>query len=654
MIRHHVLGLASVSVLSFAAAAPAFECDTPPSLLPIPTAGNCVYDVALHDTWGAYTAATGEEHPVTSALRGIVLGDRYTLPMGGGELLAPAEKGLSVRSWTTGTDYRFDIMEDTLREDGGFDCIASVDLPPATIREVARADGQVIGLEAEWDVDEADALQVVTRIVAHGETFEDSAVEVSSYVTNLGTAPVRLGFRYFWDVGIVLSSFLPLGPVPPDPPHEPFVTEEGEWLLPPFDHLVGALYDDPSTREVYYLAGISVNGPPDLDPPPTPPEAIVRSAAVKGLPIEARIGPGNTCFAWEVPDPPGGAGIRSAGPQAVVYYWGRRDDTAILLAPGETQRLTVWFWAWLENPVTCDAGGPYPPAECAGADTAVPLDGSGSATDAGNPLRHRWSSSDPGVGFDGADSPTAVAHLPGPGSWPVELEVGIGPFTRRCSTVLEVVDTTPPDLTVPADVVLLTSEHGPDACALVAELHAEATDVCSSVDVTHVTIPDVGSGGGTARHAFPPGTTRVVFTARDDAGNETVRETLVTVIDDTPPRFEVLTVAPAVLWPPRHDLRDVAVEALATDNCDDAPVVTLVVVDVSEPDDDRGDGHFEGDVQDAELGAADFAVRLRAERDGRQGGRVYGLRYAATDAWGNVAEGIATVLVPHDRRGGSE
>jgi hypothetical protein len=255
------------------------------------------------------------------------------------------------------------------------------------------------------------------------------------------------------------------------------------------------------------------------------------------------------------------------------------------------------------------------------------------------------------VSFDDSTLAEPTATLPSLGSYAFTLDVGVGPFVQQCETSVDVVDTTPPQLDVPADVVLRTSERGPDACALSHVLEARARDACSpSVTVTHLTVPDVGSGGATAAHVFPPGTTRVVFRAVDASGNEAVRETSVTVVDDTPPVIDEVVATPAVLWPPNHRLWDVMVRVEASDNCDDALSITLLDVTSSEPADATGDGHTQPDIVGAETGTADFRVRLRAERDGERRGRTYILRYAAEDDAGNRTVGAARVLVPHDQR----
>jgi len=634
------LGVAVLAVASVGAT----ECPRPTASTNVLTAGNCLYDVALRPLTGGYTAGTGIEHPVTKDL-----GGRQTTPVGGGQLLGPFERSVSIRSWRSGTDYLFDTTGHVLLTDNGFTCVPAWDMDSPDLTEIVRDDGQVVGLIARFDVEEADdELGVEIRILAHGEHFENSAVEVTATVENRAPDEARLGIRYFWDIGMLGVGGAALGPVPPEPPQEPWVTQEGDWTDPGFDCLFAAVTDTPSTEAAYYFGGISVAGPWPLDPVPTAPDRIVRSAAVKGSRPEEKVGPGNVCFLWEVPDPPRG-GPHGGGPQAVVYYWGETEDSAISLGPGESTSVTVWFWAFLENPVTCDAGGPYPQTECTGPRTPVPVDGSLSRTAEGNALLYRWSSPEPGVDYDDPAAGNTIAYLPTPGTYPLSLDVGIGPYTRVCGAEAEVVDTTPPDLRVPAPLVLRTSEFGAEDCELPATLLAEADDLCwLKVDVAHTTDPYLGEGGDRASYLFPPGTTRVVFTAEDPSGNIATSETSVTVIDDTPPQFILLEAEPELLWPPNHRMEEISVRAEVRDNCDATPQITLFEVESSEPDDDRGDGHTFKDIQGTDPGSADFTFLLRSERDGSGAGRVYTLRYLAADRWDNQTVGETLVIVPHD------
>ena len=55
------------------------------------------------------------------------------------------------------------------------------------------------------------------------------------------------------------------------------------------------------------------------------------------------------------------------------------------------------------------------------------------------------------------------------------------------------------------------------------------------------------------------------------------------------------------------------------------------------------------DVDGADLNTDDREFQLRAERTGPGNGRTYTITYSATDASGNAAQAVTTVVVPHDK-----
>ncbi len=144
-----------------------------------------------------------------------------------------------------------------------------------------------------------------------------------------------------------------------------------------------------------------------------------------------------------------------------------------------------------------------------------------------------------------------------------------------------------------------------------------------------------------------PATVRVTVTATDACGYQEDASADADVIDATPPSIEV-ELTPALLWPPNHRLENITATVVATDNC---PGVSFALSSVSsdEPDDAQGggDGHTTGDIRGLQLGTADLAFLLRAERQGAGDGRVYTATYVATDGSGNEAEDSAEVRVPH-------
>jgi hypothetical protein len=128
--------------------------------------------------------------------------------------------------------------------------------------------------------------------------------------------------------------------------------------------------------------------------------------------------------------------------------------------------------------------------------------------------------------------------------------------------------------------------------------------------------------------------------------------TEIEVIDTTPPTLAGFSATPSSLWPPNHRLVPVEISVDAWDLCSEALDIRLVSATSNEPGDVRrgGDGHTTEDIQDAEIGTADFSVLLRAERQGGRAGRTYTLTYEVRDAAGNLTSVPVTVSVAHDQR----
>lgn len=145
------------------------------------------------------------------------------------------------------------------------------------------------------------------------------------------------------------------------------------------------------------------------------------------------------------------------------------------------------------------------------------------------------------------------------------------------------------------------------------------------------------------------GDTHVTLTATNAGGNQSTCEATVTVVDTTPP-VVLISMEPQTLWPPNHRMIDVSVSVLSSDACSTAGMV-LTSVTSSDADNGDGGGDTVNDIQDVELGTADVQFKLRAERAGGGGGRIYTAVYKATDGSGNEASAAGYVLVPHDQGG---
>jgi probable HAF family extracellular repeat protein len=159
--------------------------------------------------------------------------------------------------------------------------------------------------------------------------------------------------------------------------------------------------------------------------------------------------------------------------------------------------------------------------------------------------------------------------------------------------------------------------------------------------------------GAVAAATLPLGTTVLQLRVTDSAGESDTALLSATVADTVAPVLS-LAPSPTMLWPPNHRRVEVRVAWQVTDVCDARPAVTLVEASSNEPDDapGDGDGHTIQDLYGADLGTADRAVWLRAERNTSGSGRLYTLRYRALDASGNAGEASRVVSVPLSRGAG--
>ena len=139
----------------------------------------------------------------------------------------------------------------------------------------------------------------------------------------------------------------------------------------------------------------------------------------------------------------------------------------------------------------------------------------------------------------------------------------------------------------------------------------------------------------------------------DELGLSETKNIQVEIVDTTQP-----TLAPVasqyLLWPPNHNMIDIAVDANAVDNSD---VVTLNVTDITsnEPVDGLDDGDIGPDWTDLSLIDIDqtngiIYFQLRRERSGTGEGREYSVTITATDISGNTSTSVIPFIVPHDMK----
>ncbi len=134
---------------------------------------------------------------------------------------------------------------------------------------------------------------------------------------------------------------------------------------------------------------------------------------------------------------------------------------------------------------------------------------------------------------DLVDGPVAITSVPPSGSafalGTTQVTVSaVDAHGNAASEIFNVtvVDTTPPAITVPADMTVEAT--GPDGA--VVDFTVMATDLVDG-DVNPVVVPTSGS-------TFALGETVVNVTATDEAGNEAEASFTVTVVDTTPPGFD--------------------------------------------------------------------------------------------------------------------
>ena len=197
-------------------------------------------------------------------------------------------------------------------------------------------------------------------------------------------------------------------------------------------------------------------------------------------------------------------------------------------------------------------------------------------------------------------------------------------------------DETPPTITCGAVDTTITCVAGDN---IVFEFDAVATDDCDPApEVTCE--PPSGS-------AFPIGVTEVTCTAVDSVGNTSTCSFTVTVEAAPPPVIVDVTASPNVLWPPNHKWVDIDISTELENSCELPVSCTIVDVTSNESANGKGDGNTEPDW----VITGDGTVRLRAERSGNGGGRVYTVRVRCENEAGEGSEQTVDVVVPHDQGG---
>ncbi|SPP99645.1 hypothetical protein NBG4_1020008 [Candidatus Sulfobium mesophilum] len=106
-----------------------------------------------------------------------------------------------------------------------------------------------------------------------------------------------------------------------------------------------------------------------------------------------------------------------------------------------------------------------------------------------------------------------------------------------------------------------------------------------------------------------------------------------------------------ILWPPNHNMVNIAIAANASDNSGSTVVLNATVTS-NEPEEGLGEGDIGSDWTEPVINQATgmITMQLRAERSGRGDGRIYTVTITATDPSDNISTAKVNILVPHDQK----
>lgn len=296
--------------------------------------GNDFYQVFVTNTpaggIGEYTVMTGPNHPVT-----LSTGSPKNVLFGDG---TPGTGYNTIHSYTTGTDY----VQNSLI--AGITGVVVLDPTQPGITAAVTALGTT-GFRTTYTLsgppNTPDALTIVQDVNTHGTTFETSTVEVTTTITNNGSSSVSLGLRYLWDTqigeddGPTFQTLSPDGPV--------LLTEKA--FSPPAFSFYRIQDNNGNTPSPLFSVFGTVTGPNTITPPPTAPDLIDNASwpASVDAPFAYTVNP-----SLDVSSESGGT-----DDNAVLYFWGPTQATAITLAAGASRTFS-------QSLVSAEANAPPP------------------------------------------------------------------------------------------------------------------------------------------------------------------------------------------------------------------------------------------------------------------------------------------------------
>ncbi len=210
-------------------------------------ATNGIYTVSVQDNLtdedvGTWTACTGPEHPYP---------DEDVLYNGVDQ--EPWSTYLTVRDVNGQTDY---TSQEGIGESTPGYTQANLDDYAVSVTQVSPTQ-----IDTFWSVgDETPLFGVLQSIKILGTTYEDSRIQVTTYITNYGQEVRTFAIRYFWDLAVAGNDGSQIRPRDPDGPWQ--TTEEG-WIDPAFKEWEAT---DDSTSPTFSVYG-SVTYPTGSTPP---------------------------------------------------------------------------------------------------------------------------------------------------------------------------------------------------------------------------------------------------------------------------------------------------------------------------------------------------------------------------------------------------
>ncbi len=190
-----------------------------------------------------------------------------------------------------------------------------------------------------------------------------------------------------------------------------------------------------------------------------------------------------------------------------------------------------------------------------------------------------------------------------------------------------------PTFTAPANITTSATS----ASGAVVRFTASGRDV-EDGSIAAICTPPSGS-------TFAIGTTTVSCTVTDRAGATASGSFTVTVTNgNEPPACTAAAAMPPRLWPPNHRLVPITIDGVTDPNGDP---IALRILSIFQDEPTRGGG--DGNTSIDGFGVGTSQPSVRAERSGKRNGRVYYIRFSATDPSGASCNGTVTVGVPHDQ-----